>query len=129
MSCETLSVYPDEIQFLDVRPNQTYIQTVEVMARCARACAWYVRARIMTHMWWRADPQRAAVNMQLSHTAEQRRTHLRGAKHPVAGPRRGQARAGQAQAAGQNAAEEEGGGALPVGRRVPDSERASACSV
>ncbi len=30
MSCETLSVYPEEIQFLDVRPNQTYIQTVEV---------------------------------------------------------------------------------------------------
>ena len=30
MSCETLAVYPDEIQFLDVRPNQTYIQTVEV---------------------------------------------------------------------------------------------------
>lgn len=30
MACETLAVYPEDVHFLDVRPNQTYIQTVEV---------------------------------------------------------------------------------------------------
>ena len=37
MACETLAVYPEDVHFLDVRPNQTYIQTVEVRTQ-QKAC-------------------------------------------------------------------------------------------
>lgn len=43
MSCETLAVYPDEIQFLDVRPNQTYIQTVEIKNVLQSTCSFRIR--------------------------------------------------------------------------------------
>ena len=43
MSCETLSVYPDEIEFLDVRPNQTYIQTVEIKNKLHSTCSFRMR--------------------------------------------------------------------------------------
>lgn len=43
MSCETLVVYPDEVRFLDVRPNQTYIQTVEIKNVLQSTCSFRVR--------------------------------------------------------------------------------------
>jgi chromosome segregation ATPase len=36
-------VYPDEIEFLDVRPNQTYIQTVEIKNKLHSTCSFRMR--------------------------------------------------------------------------------------
>jgi len=43
MSCETLVVYPDEVQFLEVRINQTYIQTVEIKNVLQSTCSFRIR--------------------------------------------------------------------------------------
>ena len=43
MSCETVALYPGEIEFLDVRPNQTYIQTVEMKNVLQSTCSFRIR--------------------------------------------------------------------------------------
>ena len=75
MSCETLSVYPDEIQFHDVRPNQTYIQTAEVLCPLVFTCpnmrpcsstvtyvlgvAWQIRNMLQSTCSFRIRPSSA----------------------------------------------------------------------
>ena len=40
---ETLSVFPEEIEFLDVRLNQTYIQTVQIKNVLGSTCSFRIR--------------------------------------------------------------------------------------